>query len=235
MNTVAILAGGKATRLHPLTLEKPKSLVPIQGRAFIELQLELLAKNGVSQVILCLGHFQNLLVDYINQEQHSPLKDLDIQFSLEEQALGTGGAILNAIDLLGDDFGVLYGDSYLPIDYEQVFEEFRKSDKKAVMTVYRNDDRFDKSNVEFDGYEVVRYSKNEQTPEMQFIDYGFLIFRREVFTEERFPIKFDLSLVIEKLISDGEMLGFEVENRFYEVGSFQGIQDLEAYLGGNEK
>jgi len=234
MNTVAILAGGKATRLYPLTLEKPKSLIPIQGRAFIDFQLELLLQSGINRVILCLGHLQNHLVDYINQGQPSFLKDLDIQFSLEEQPLGTGGAILHAIDLLGDDFGVLYGDSYLPIEYEKVFEEFRKSDKKAVMTVYRNDDRFDKSNVEFDGHQVVQYSKNNQTLDMKFIDYGFLIFRREVFTEGGFPIQFDLSLVVEGLASKGQILGFEVLNRFYEVGSFQGIQDLEAYLGGKE-
>jgi NDP-sugar pyrophosphorylase family protein len=178
---------------------------------------------------------QDLIVDYVEKKRkHSEFK-IEVDFSIEEDVLGTGGAIFNAIECLDEEFGVMYGDSYLPIDYQVIFEEFRKTDMGALMTVYRNENRFDKSNVNFEKSKILNYSKNNPTSEMRYIDYGFLLFKKEVFESTRLPLPYDLSQLIENLVINGQISGLEVKNRFYEVGSFQGIQDFENYLESGQK
>jgi histidinol-phosphate phosphatase family protein len=164
---VAILAGGLATRLRPLTETIPKSLVPVNGRPFIEHQLELLRACGIRRAVLCAGFLGDQIVDYVGNGARF---GIEVQYSSEgERLLGTGGAIQQALPLLGERFFVLYGDSYLRCDYGAIFEAFCRSSRQALMTVFRNDDQWDMSNVEYSGGCIRAYSKRERTPQMHYI------------------------------------------------------------------
>jgi MurNAc alpha-1-phosphate uridylyltransferase len=225
--TVVILAGGLATRLHPLTLTQPKSLIPINGYPFIGWQLKLLAEQGIDSVLLCLGHKASEIADFVGDGNQF---GLNVEYSVEESQLGTGGAIKHAEHLLGDVFGVLYGDSYLPIDYLEIFDKFTQSGKLALMTVYKNSNEFDTSNVFLGLNGSLYYSKRNPSRDMLHIDYGFNVLRKEVLNLIPSNIASDLSEALEKLSRDQQIEGYEVWERFYEIGSISGIVDLENYL-----
>ncbi len=144
--------------------------------------------------------------------------------------LGTGGAIARALPLLGERFSVVYGDSYLPCDYAAAERAFAESGRLGLMTVYRNEGQWDTSNVEFDGARVVRYDKANRTPAMRHIDYGLGIFRREVFAGLGTDEPLDLAAVYQDLVRRGELAAWESPDRFYEIGSLDGIRDLTEFL-----
>lgn len=227
---IAILAGGLATRLHPITLHIPKALITINGFPFIKWQLELLAKQGVNYVVLCLGHKASEIVDFVGTGRQY---GLHVEYSIEKTRLGTGGAIKNAEKLLGKNFGVLYGDSYLPINYLAVLEKFQLTKKSVLMTVYKNNNNFDSSNVLIQADGSIIYSKHRKLDRMTHIDYGFSVFNSEALNSIVDLEQSDLSETLESLSYDGQVEGFEVQNRFYEIGSLKGIIDLEEYLRRN--
>jgi N-acetyl-alpha-D-muramate 1-phosphate uridylyltransferase len=224
---IAILAGGLATRLHPVTLNVPKALIPINGHPFIQWQLELLAKQGVNYVVLCLGYKASEIVDFVGDGRQY---GLNVEYSIEKTRLGTGGAIKNASKLLGENFGVLYGDSYLPINFLAVFDKFQLTDKSVLMTVYKNDNKFDTSNVLVQADGSLIYSKNKKLATMTHIDYGFSVLNRDALGLIAGDNQSDLSETLESLSLNGQVVGFEVQDRFYEIGSFEGILELEDYL-----
>jgi NDP-sugar pyrophosphorylase family protein len=149
--------------------------------------------------------------------------------------LGTGGAIRQALPLLGERFFVLYGDSYLPIDFRPVAECFERSERPGLMTVYRNEGRYDTSNVVFSDGQVRVYDKKLRQPEMRHIDYGLSLFRAEVFRAWPAEEAFDLAEVMRGLVEHGQMAGFEVTERFYEIGSHAGLAELEARLSQEQQ
>ena len=154
-----------------------------------------------------------------------------IRYSHEgDKLLGTGGAVVKALPLLTDPFFVLYGDSYLPIDYQLPLKAFLGSEKKGLMTVYRNENRYDKSNVWFENNALKAYSKTQRLPQMRHIDYGLSLFSKKAFEDFKLAGKTDLSEVFGKLFADGELAAFEVSQRFYEIGSPEGLLELEGYL-----
>lgn len=167
------------------------------------------------------------------QDQFGNGSDLGVslEYSFDgPKLLGTGGAIRRALDLLPEEFFILYGDSYLPCDYRAVEMAFRQSGLPALMTVYRNAGQFDTSNVEFDGTRIVRYDKKDRTPAMNHIDYGLGVSRRDVFVNLPEGQHIDLEVVYQDLLGQGKLAAFEVHERFYEIGSVQGIRDTESYL-----
>jgi len=225
---VAILAGGLATRLRPLTTAVPKALINVAGEPFIAHQLRLLHSRGIRHVVLCLGYLGESIAAEIGDGARF---DLKVDYSFDgPRLLGTGGALKQAVGKLGDRFFVLYGDSYLPIDYMEVAEAFKQSGKSALMTVFKNENRWDKSNVWFDGKEIRRYDKERQTPEMLHIDYGLGILRSTVLADWPDQEPFDLADVYRDLISHKQLAGFEVSQRFYEVGSAEGLAELGSLL-----
>lgn len=225
---VAILAGGLATRLLPLTEKIPKALVEVAGRPFIDWQLELLAKQGAERVVICTGHLGEMIEAHIGTDASF---GLDVSFSYDgETLLGTGGAIRKALPLLGGEFLVLYGDSYLPVDYRAVARAFTAAYKHGLMTVFKNDGQWDASNVWMDGDEVRLYDKTANLPQMHHIDYGLSVFRSEVFSCRNEGERFDLAGVMTDLVARQEMAAFPVAERFYEIGSLGGISDLECLL-----
>jgi MurNAc alpha-1-phosphate uridylyltransferase len=224
----AILAGGLATRLKHLTADTPKALIEVAGKPFLWHQLQLLKRNGVDGVVLLVGHLGEHIRDYFGDGSEI---GMPLQYSFDGPVLlGTGGAIRRALPLLPDQFFIVYGDSYLPCDYGAVEQAFLECGRQALMTVYRNDGMFDASNVEFDGTQILRYDKKHRTPAMHYIDYGLGVCNRAVFTAlpEAQPV--DLEAVYQDLLRQGQLAALEVKERFYEIGSPQGIRDTANFL-----
>jgi NDP-sugar pyrophosphorylase family protein len=226
---VAILAGGLATRLHPITQTIPKALVPVAGVPFIERQLRYLASQGASEIVLCVSHLGERIQGVVSDGTRFGLQ---VKYSYDGPVrLGTGGAVRQALPSLGRAFFVLYGDSYLPIELAPVEAAFARSGKPALMTVLRNEQRWDRSNVEYrqDGV-VVEYNKHRARPDMAYIDYGLSVLTPRALAGYPRGEPLDLADVYHDLSIAGELAGYEVRERFYEIGSRQGLDETEAYF-----
>jgi D-sedoheptulose 7-phosphate isomerase len=228
MLPLALLAGGLATRLKAIAEGKPKSLVPVKGEPFIAHQLRLLRREGITRVVLCLGHLGTTIEAFVGDGSRFGL-NVVCQFD-GDRLLGTGGALRQALPLLGERFMVLYGDSYLDIPFAPVQLAFERSGAPALMTVLRNEGRWDKSNVVFDGVRVVRHDKHAWDPRMQYIDYGLSLVSAPVLATKPAGEPFDLADFYGSLAAEGRLAGYEVSRRFYEIGTPEGLADTEAFL-----
>jgi N-acetyl-alpha-D-muramate 1-phosphate uridylyltransferase len=225
---VVILAGGLATRLRPITETIPKSLVNINGEPFIAHQLRLLQRQGIKDILMCIGYLGEQIVTEIGDGSSF---GLHVSYQFDGPALlGTAGAIKKALSQLPDHFFVLYGDSYLPCDYAAVQKTFVNSRKQALMTVFKNQGQWDNSNVEFKYGQVMEYDKTNRTDRMQHIDYGLGVFSKQAFAPIPDNMEFDLALLYQTLVVQQELAAHEVKERFYEAGSFTGIKELEHFL-----
>lgn len=228
MLPVAILAGGLATRLRPITEKIPKALVEVAGRPFIAWQLEQLRTQGVDKVVLCTGYLGEMLEQEIGDGRAFGIEAL---YSHDgDTLLGTGGALKKAAPLLGDAFFVLYGDSYLPIDFKQVEQAYSDSGCSGLMTVLANQNQWDKSNVLFENGKLVEYNKRMPTPQMHHIDYGLGILKANCLAPYPQTKPFDLADLYNELSLKDDLQGYEVYNRFYEIGSHVGLAETESYL-----
>jgi NDP-sugar pyrophosphorylase family protein len=226
--TVALLAGGLATRLLPVTERIPKSLLEVNGEPFIAHQLRLLHSQGIRRVILCVGFLGEMIRDAIGGGQEF---GVDLEYSFDgDTLLGTAGAIKRALPLLGDSFFVLYGDSYLVCDYAAVAREFAAAGKLALMTIYRNEGKWDTSNVEFRNGQILAYSKRNRTPRMEYIDYGLGVFSAKAFDSVPPGEPHDLAELYGKMLERGQLAGMEIHQRFYEIGSRAGLEETADFL-----
>ncbi len=228
MLPVVILAGGLATRLHPITQTIPKALITVAGRPFIDHQLELLKEKGVTQVILCVGNLGSMIEEFVGDGSQW---EMEVQYSYDgDVLLGTGGAIKKAAGILPDSFMILYGDSYLDIDFEPVVQQFYEDNLPVLVTVYRNQNALDVSNILMKDGRILKYNKNDRDPAMEYIDYGLIVIRKKIFDTYPSHEPFDLSLVLSQLVDVGQVAPYEVKQRFYEIGSVQGIKETENYI-----
>ncbi len=233
MPPVAILAGGLGTRLHPLTRDKPKSLLEVAGKPFIFHQLGLLKRQGFSQVVLCAGRFGEKIREYAG---NGSAWDLAVQYSFDgDRPLGTGGALKKAAPLLPEKFFVLYGDSYLDIDPKPILERFEREGKPALLTAYRNNGQWDQSNVLLREGRILKYDKKNPSPDMKHIDYGLSILKKSVVAGWPAGQAFDLADAYHELVECGQMATYETKRRFYEIGSAEGIEELAQYLNSCNK
>lgn len=229
MQTV-ILSGGLGTRIRSVFTDIPKALIPLAGRPFVDHQLSLLRRNGITDVIMCVGHLGNQIVDFVDDGSRW---DLKVRYSFDDpgRLLGTAGAVLKALPLLRDEFMIMYGDSYLPTDYRAVMDAFRERHAHAMMCVYRNFGKWDPSNVRIANGKVIFYSKQASPGEVEYIDYGLTVFRRlivESYRSHATPL--DLQTILQEQVAQGCLASFEVKERFYEIGKPEGIAACEAYL-----
>lgn len=230
MNTlpVAILAGGLATRLRPVTEKLPKALLPIAGRPFIHWQLELLARQGVTEVVLCAGHLGEQIQAAVGDGSGF---GVTVRYSFDgDTPLGTGGALKRALPKLGPAFFVLYGDSYLRCSFSAAQAAYEASAAPGLMTVFCNVDRWEKSNVLFRDGRVVEYDKCSPRPGMRHIDYGLSILSIQALQRSPAGAAFDLADLYHELASRGELAALTVDERFYEIGSIGGIEATERHL-----
>lgn len=228
-----ILAGGLATRMRPLTETCPKALLEVAGRPFLDHQLAWLAKHGVTEVVLLVAHLGEQIEGFAGDGRRWGLK---LTYSYEAELLGTGGSLGLALGrgMLQPKFLLTYGDSYLRVDFAAVFRHFSACGQPALMTVYRNENKFDGSNARFRNGIVERYTKCptlEEKSALAYIDYGLLAFDRSVLDNHQEPgARWDLSELLESLSSRGNLAGLEMKERFYEIGSPSGLAELETLL-----
>jgi NDP-sugar pyrophosphorylase family protein len=225
---VAILAGGMATRLGDLARDTPKALIDVAGRPFIAHQLDLLRAHGLTDIVLCTGHLGARLEEVLGDGSRY---GVCVRYSPDgPRPLGTGGALRQALPLLGEAFLTMYGDSYLECDYRAVERAFLASGRPALLTVMRNDDQWDRSNVLCLDGRIVRYSKEHKTADMRHIDYGLAAMRAgvlQLYPEER---TLDLARVYEDLAARDELAAYEVSDRFYEIGTPSGLEETRQHL-----
>jgi len=227
---VAILAGGLATRLGSLTGTTPKALVEVAGRPFVDHQLSLLLRHGIRRVVFCVGHLGEQIEAHLGDGAN---RGLSISYSYDgDQLRGTAGALRRALPELGDPSWVMYGDSYMDIDYAAVLAEFERRGARALMTVIRNDNRWDRSNAEYRDGRLIAYNKRQQTPEMRHIDYGVALLSRDVMKQVPESVPYDLADLYCELVAAGTMIGYEVTDRFYEIGSPAGLEETRQHLMG---
>ena len=225
---VVILAGGLATRMRPVTEKIPKSLIEVAGKPFISHQLNFLRSQGIREVVICTGYLGNMIEEVVGLGSDF---GIEVKYSPDgAKLLGTGGAINKALPILDESFFVLYGDSYLPIDFEPVQRAFLSSQKPALMTIIQNSDKWDKSNVSFSGGQLLEYNKQSPSPDMSHIDYGLSVLSRALFENYQRDWVFDLSEIYEELSKNGELEGYLVNKRFYEIGSIKGLKETEKYF-----
>lgn len=227
-SSVIILAGGAAERLRPVTEKIPKAMLEVAGKPFIDHQLRRLASNGAGRVIICAGYLGERIKEFVGGGERY---GLSVEFIFDGDApLGTGGAVKNAAGRAGPVFFVMYGDSYLTEPFAPIERYFMAGNKPALMTVYENRGKFDAGNIVLKGGNIVRYDKKAATPDMLWIDYGLCMLRARAFEADKFGVKFDLSELLGDLVSRAQVLGWQVKDRFYEIGSFAGLQETRKYL-----
>lgn len=225
---VVILAGGLATRLRPITEKIPKALVDVGGKPFIYHQLRLLHSHGIRQVVISAWYRGDMIRDYVNDGSQFNMH-VDYVFD-GDLPLGTGGAIRKALPLLSAPFFVLYGDSYLPCDYADIQAHFSTRDQPALMTVFHNLGKWDSSNVEIADGRIVQYDKKYKSPRMEHIDYGLGLFAPTVFDGLPEGQSADLAEIYQQLVVEKKLLAYDVPERFYEIGSFEGLRELDDLL-----
>ena len=219
-----ILAGGRGSRLGPLTETRPKALVEVAGRPFLEYQLELLRRSGVREVVLCVG--------YLGAEVEQTIGDgsrlgLSVQYSFDgSQPLGTAGAVRNALPLLDESFLVTYGDTLLTVDHSAVARAHASSGLPALMTVLENENRYAPSNAVVEGELVVAYRKNPPPQQARWIDYGLLAFQRAAIEHS----DADLEPVLAKLADERRLAAYAVDERFYEIGDEAGLAEATRFV-----
>jgi NDP-sugar pyrophosphorylase family protein len=222
---VAILAGGLGTRISSVSNGLPKSLMEFNKKPFLEWQLRLLEKNKCKDVVLCVGYKSELIEKYIKSR---PKSNLNIQLSNDgDISLGTGGALVNARKYLGEAFLVLYGDSYLTVNFKEVSEYFLSIKNLGLLTVLKNDLNLEPSNVYLKNKHVLKYDKIYKLKSMQYIDYGLSAFKLDALKGYQSKKFLDLSIILTNLATQKQLAGYQVFKRYYEVGSIQGAKDFE--------
>lgn len=227
---IVILAGGLATRLGLLSQTTPKSLILVDREPFIFYQLRLLKSQGFERVILCIGYLGDLIRAYVRDGKQF---GLSIIYSEDgEKLLGTAGALYKVSSLLDEDFFVLYGDSYLMVDYKIIQKAFEEQDKSVLMTVFKNNNRGDNSNIEFINNRITKYDKKNKTTKMNYIDFGLSLFKRNVFSSNN--TLSDLSDLYQKLLTENQLASYEVFQNFYEIGSINGLNAFRKFIKQQE-
>ncbi len=225
---IVILCGGKATRLYPLTKKIPKSMMRFEGKPFLEQQLDLLKKNRIFDIVLCVGYKAEQIKKYFGDGKNF---GVEIKYSSDKKRLlGTGGALKKAENLLEDSFLVMWGDSYLPFNFQKAIKFFKKSNKPGMMIVFKNLNKYEPSNVEVKNNLVKSYSKKRKTKKMKYIDYGISIYRKEVLKHLPKNQICDLTKLQQALIKKRQLLAYPAEKRFYQIGSPDGLEELKNYI-----
>ncbi|MBI4385991.1 MAG: NTP transferase domain-containing protein [Elusimicrobia bacterium] len=225
---LVLLAGGLGTRLGGLTASTPKSLVRVAGEPFIFHQLRLLQREKIDRVILCAGHRGEDIRRTIGDGARFGLR---ISYCFDgDTLLGTGGALRRALSLLDESFWTLYGDSYLDVPFAPIDRHFSSQKRLGLMTVFCNNNRWVPSNILLQDGRIVRYDKAKPTLEMRHIDFGLGLLRREALAPWKDGDGFDLSELHRRLVAQGELLSFETSQRFYEIGTPEGLRETEAHI-----
>jgi len=225
---IVILCGGLATRLGKLTKNIPKSMIDIQGKPFLEYQINNIKKYDIKDIILCVGHLSERIEQYFGNGSKF---GVNIQYNYDgDKPLGPIGALKNAESLLNDEFFIMYGDSYLAVDFKKVYNFFMKHNKPACMVVYKNKDKYDKSNLIIKDNIAVGYGDKDRNKDMVYIDYGTSILNKKTLGLVPKNTMFSTGAFFSKLIKRNELLTFEVTERFYHIGNPEALEEFRRYI-----
>ena len=223
-----ILCGGLATRLGKITKNIPKSMVKIKNKPFLEYQIEILKKRSIKDIVLCVGHLSDQIEQYFGNGENF---GVNIKYSYDgDKQLGPIGALKNAEDLLKEDFFIMYGDSYIDVDFQQISSFFKKHDKLGLMVVYKNFNKYDKSNLIIKDNIIIAYGEKERTEDMVYIDYGTSILSKKSMKLIPKNTFYSTGQLFTDLISKGELIAFEVKNRFYHIGNPDALEEFNNYI-----
>jgi MurNAc alpha-1-phosphate uridylyltransferase len=224
---VFLLAGGLGTRIAEEYRDIPKCMIDINGKPFIAYVLENIKKFGFEQVVILAGHLAEPMINYVGNGEAFGLR---VEYSLDgEQLLGTGGAIKKALHFAKDDFVVTYADSYLEYDWTPIVEHYSRIGSQSLVSVYRNVDATDKSNIVFHNGKITSYRKVGQTPDHTYIDWGVSIFLTKTF--EKYPhTQWDLSEYLLDRIAQNALDGFAVPQKYFEIGTPQSLEQFRQYM-----
>ncbi len=218
-----ILCGGKGTRVSRFTKHIPKCLIDINGKPFLYHQLKFLKQNDIKKVIISTGYLSKNIKNYLKKNINF------INFKVQDDGkklLGTGGAILKSINLLKKNFFVIYGDSYLRFKLKNL-----KIDKKiSTMAIFKNNNKYDKSNVELKRSSYIVYHEKKNKKKFNYIDYGTSYLNKNIFKNYKKNVKFDLSSLFQDISKKNMLKGYKVKKRFYEIGSYAGINELTKFI-----
>jgi len=224
MKQAVIISGGFGTRLYPITKKVPKILVEISGKPFIDYLIPLCKKNGIEEIVFCVGHLWEQVRDYVGDGKKFGIK---AYYSVEDKKLDTGGAIKKALPYLDKEFLVTYGDSFLDIDWQDVANAFKKSPAKGIMSVYENNWRLVPSTIIIDkeGY-IKEFNKENPRPEMTHMEYGINIFSKDII--DKIPKEvFPLGDYFNYLAKDSNLLSYPTTRMFYDIGTPEGIKKFQ--------
>lgn len=225
---IVIFCGGLATRLKNLAKNKPKSMIDINGKPFLEYQINNVKKYDIKDIVLCVGHLSEQIIDYFGNGEKF---NVNIKYSHDdEKPLGPIGALKKAEPLLKEDFFIMYGDSYLSVDFKDVYNFYKKYDKSACMVVYKNQDKYDKSNLIIKDNLVLGYGDKERTKDMVYIDYGTSLLSKKTLDNLKEDIFYSTGDFFSKLIKNHDLLVYEVKTRFYHIGNPEALEELRKYI-----
>jgi len=225
---MVIICGGLGTRLGHLTKYTPKSMIQIEGKPFLEYQIENLKKQSVTDIVLCVSHLSEKIEEYFGNGERF---GVNIKYSFEkEKLLGQIGAVKNAELLLKDQFFIMYGDSYLSIELHKIHNFFMQHDKPALMVVYKNQDKYDKSNIIIQDNLVIGYGEKQRTRDMIYIDYGTSILRKKVLDQVPKDTPYSTEQFFSELIKKQELMAFESQERFYHIGNPEALEEFRNYI-----
>jgi len=228
MFSILILCGGLGTRLYPITKNLPKSLIKINNRPFIYWQLKYLERQGFKEIHLCLGNMGEMIQESVESFK---LLNVNITYSYDgNKLLGTGGAVINALSDLTDNIFIQYGDSYLPVNYKKIQNSYLNNNNKILMTILKNNNKWDKSNVIYKDSNLLEYNKKKYSDNMEYIDYGLSIVSKNIFESYNLKETIDLADIFHQASLKNQINGYEVFEKFYEIGSKDGIEDFTKYL-----
>ena len=225
---VIILCGGLASRLGDLTRATPKSLVEVKGRPFIDWQLEQLKKQGIVEIILCVGHLQDQIISHVGDGKKY---GLEISYSSDKDLqLGTGGALKGAMEQVSNDFIVTYGDSFLPTNFQKISEFYFANNRAPLVAVCKQQYSWEKPNVRWLNDRKIIYDKFDEKTSMDYIDYGISILNKNLLSEYTVNIPFDLANLFNELSVSGNLFGININDPYFEVGSVKGINSFNSFL-----
>jgi len=227
-----ILAGGLGMRLRPITETVPKPMVEVAGVPYLEHQIRMLARQEIRDIVMLTGYLGEQIETYFGSGSRL---DVSMRYSKEPEPLGTAGALRLAEPLLREEFLVIYGDSYLPIDYRPILHLLNISGVTGVVTVYDNrlGDTSVKSNIALDSHQsITAYAKDSAASlPLEYVDAGVLAFRREIVN--LIPPQQNVALeqeILPLLISRKALRGYITAQRFYDIGTLERIQSIEHYF-----
>lgn len=225
---MVIVAGGLATRLGKRSEKIPKSMIKVSGKPFLQYQIELLKQRGIKRILLCIGYLGEQIRTYFGDGKNF---GIEIQYSMEvENLLGTGGALKKAEPLLDNDFFLMWGDSYLLLDYRDIWNAYIKSGYKGLMVIYKNYNQRAKSNVIYKNGKIVLYDKWSSQPEMIYVDNGLSALNKVILNEIPSKRKFPVEKIFHKWSKEGKFAAYETKQPFYEIGSTSGLKEFKSFV-----